>query len=73
MVGIEAYRNHHSDDQIAKLVSLAHKHDLILTGGTDYRGWDPKIESMIGSAPVPMEAAEQLIALAEERGLMSAT
>ena len=73
MVGIEAYRNHHSDDQIAKLVSLAQKHDLILTGGTDYRGWDPKIESMIGSAPVPMEAVEQLIALAEERGLMSAT
>jgi len=72
MIGIEAYRTHHSDDQTARLVGLAEKHDLILTGGTDYRGWDPKIESMIGSAPVPMEAAERLIELAKQRGLASA-
>lgn len=72
MVGIEAYRTHHSDDQTAELVNLAEKHDLILSGGTDYRGWDDKIESMIGDAPVPMEAAETLIELAKQRGLASA-
>ena len=71
LVGIEAYRFDHSADQIAKLVDLADKYDLIPTGGSDYHGWGLDVETMIGGAPVQIEAAERLIAVAEERGLTS--
>jgi len=64
LVGIEAYYNSYTADEINRLVSLANKYSLIVTGGSDYHGLDESTETMIGGADVPMEAAEQLIALA---------
>ena len=67
LVGVEAYYDNYTADEIDGLVSLANKYNLIVSGGSDYHGLDASAETMIGGADVPMEAAEQLIALAEER------
>jgi predicted metal-dependent phosphoesterase TrpH len=69
MVGIEAYYNGYTADEIKDLVSLANQHHLITSGGSDYHGIDTNPETMIGGADVPVESAEQLIALARQRGL----
>ncbi len=69
LVGIEAYYNGYTADEIKSLVSLADKHGLITTGGSDYHGLDDSSETIPGGVDVPMEAAERLIALAEQRAL----
>ena len=69
LVGIEAYYKDYTVDEINELVNLADRHNLIATGGSDYHGLDTSAETMIGGADVPIESAEQLIALAEQRAL----
>lgn len=69
LVGIEAYYNGYTADEVNRLVSLAHRHNLIATGGSDYHGLDPGTETRIGGNDVPIEAAERLMALAEQRAL----
>ena len=71
LVGIEAYYGNYTADEVGRLVSLARGHNLITTGGSDYHGLDDSSETMIGGADVPIEAAERLIALAEQRALKS--
>ncbi len=66
LVGIEAYYNNYTADEISKLVSLADRHGLITTGGSDYHGLDNTTETLIGGADVPIESAEHLIALAKQ-------
>ncbi len=66
LIGIEAYYAGYTDDEIARLVSLADRYALIATGGSDYHGLDAGSETMIGGVDVPMESAERLIALAEQ-------
>ena len=67
LIGIEAYYNGYTGDEINRLVALAEKHNLIATGGSDYHGLDTATETMIGGVDVPMESAERLIALAEQQ------
>lgn len=69
LVGIEAYYDSYTGDEINRLVNLANKYNLITTGGSDYHGLDASNETMIGTVDVPVESVEQLIALAEQRGL----
>ena len=69
LVGIEAYSDGYAAGEINRLVNLADRHNLIVTGGSDYHGLDASTETMLGGADVPMESAEQLIALAEQRAL----
>jgi len=69
LVGLEAYYNGYTADEINKLLSLANKYNLIATGGSDYHGLDTGAETMIGGVDVPMECAKRLIALAEQQGL----
>jgi hypothetical protein len=69
LVGIEAYYHNYTADEISKLVSLADRHGLITTGGSDYHGLDNSTETMIGGVDVPIESAEQLTALAKQRAL----
>jgi predicted metal-dependent phosphoesterase TrpH len=64
LVGIEAYYKDYSAADIGELLSLAERHHLVVTGGSDYHGLDNESEVMIGGAPVPLSAAEHLIALA---------
>jgi hypothetical protein len=66
LVGIEAYYNGYTTEEISRLVGLAEKYKLIVTGGSDYHGLDPT-ETAIGDADLPMEALEQFIALAKQR------
>ncbi len=69
LAGIEAYYGDYGDDETEILVDLAGQHNLIASGGSDYHGLDEDRETMIGGAGVPLEAGEQLIALAEQREL----
>ncbi len=67
LVGIEAYYNAYTADEVNRLVSLADRHNLVATGGSDYHGLDDSNETMIGGVDVSLESVEQLIALAEQR------
>lgn len=69
LAGIEAYYNNYTDKQVSELLSLAEKHGLITTGGSDYHGFDGSFEATLGGADVPMESADQLMALAKRRKL----
>jgi predicted metal-dependent phosphoesterase TrpH len=69
LAGVEAYYGEYNSEEVRRLVNLADKHGLIVTGGSDYHGLDDNVEVMLGGAPVPMEAAEKLISLAEQRKL----
>jgi len=66
LVGIEAYYNGYTIEEINTLVRLADKHKLIATGGSDYHGLEPDTETAIGGADLPIEAVERLIALAKQ-------
>ena len=67
LIGIEAYYDGYTADEIGRLVSLADKYGLIITGGSDYHGLEATNETMIGGVDVPMESVERLIALAKQR------
>ncbi len=69
LVGLEAYYDGYSTDEINRLVRLADRHGLIATGGSDYHGLGGIGETMIGGVNVPMASVERLIALAEQRAL----
>jgi len=68
LVGIEAYYGGYTTDEVSRLVGLANKYNLIATGGSDYHGLGLSNETMLGGVDVPVESAEQLIALAKQRG-----
>jgi predicted metal-dependent phosphoesterase TrpH len=69
LVGIEAYYGNYTPEEIDNLVSLAYKYGMITTGGSDYHGLDDSAETMLGGVDVPTESVEQLMAMAEQRGL----
>ncbi len=69
LTGLEAYYKATNVEEIKRLVSLADKFHLIVTGGSDYHGLDDSAETILGGADVPLEAADQLIALAGRRAL----
>ena len=69
LVGIETYYHEHTAEQTERLVSLADKHGLIATGGSDYHGLDADVGTIIGGVDVPIQSAEQLVALVERRGV----
>ncbi len=64
LVGIEAYYPDYSADELKELKSLAERHHLAVTGGSDYHGLDAESEIVIGGVPVPLSAAEHLMTLA---------
>jgi len=67
LVGLEAYYDGYTAEEVKRLVGLARRHNLVATGGSDYHGIEPDRETAIGGANVPLEAAERLIALAKEK------
>jgi hypothetical protein len=72
LVGLEAYYDGYTAEEINTLVGLAERHGLIATGGSDYHGLDESDETMMGGVEVPVASAEKLMALAGERALKSA-
>ena len=68
LAGIEAYYGGYISGKTAKLVALADRYGLIVTGGSDYHGLDEYGDNMIGGTDVPVAVAERLISLAEHPG-----
>jgi predicted metal-dependent phosphoesterase TrpH len=66
LVGLEAYYNGYTPEEVSRLLALADKYQLIVTGGSDYHGIEDT-ETAIGDSGLPLEAVEKLIALAKER------
>ncbi len=69
LVGFEAYYDGYTTEETNGLVRLADRYRLIATGGSDYHGLDASTETMIGGVDVPIESAEKLMALAQQRSL----
>lgn len=40
LMGIEVYHPHHGNNKVKRLQALCKKHNLLMTGGTDYHGYD---------------------------------
>jgi len=73
LIGIEAYYDGYTADEINELICFADRYGLIATGGSDYHGLEAANETMIGGVDVPMESVERLIALAKQRALKLAS
>ncbi len=67
LVGIEVYYNGYGPDITSRLLKAAHRYGLVATGGSDYHGHGGKGEAELGSLSIPGEAAQSLIALAQQR------
>ncbi len=68
LVGMEVYYNGYSPEDIRGLADLAHKFDLIPTGGSDFHGSDMLDTVEMAGVRVPLESVERLQALAGVRG-----
>jgi 3',5'-nucleoside bisphosphate phosphatase len=67
LAGIEAYYKDYPPHTTAYLASLAHKHGLIATGGSDYHGIDNLNETPLGGVAIPSECVDRLRALHQKR------
>jgi predicted metal-dependent phosphoesterase TrpH len=67
LVGMEVYYNNYTLKTTQYLASLAHKHALVATGGSDYHGTDNLTETPIGGVAIPPECVDRLIALNKRR------
>ena len=66
LVGIEVYYGEYSPDTVDAMLKVAHRYDLIPTGGTDYHAFGHSTEVIIGQALSPPESVERLFALADK-------
>lgn len=63
LVGIEVHRPEHTPDQFAGYGALAHKYDLIPSGGSDYhRSTSPFHPGDTGDPPLPEDTLDRLMA-----------
>ena len=60
LAGLEVYYNRYSEVEQQFLAGLAHKHNLILTGGSDFHGPQVLDTVGIGEVSVPWSVVEQL-------------
>jgi len=67
LVGVEAYYNNYPPKTIQYLASVAHKHALVATGGSDFHGMDSATETPIGGVSIPPECIARLMALNGKR------
>jgi predicted metal-dependent phosphoesterase TrpH len=70
LVGIEAYYAGYTAEDVERLVSMADRHNLITTGGTDYHGLDT--DASIGGVDIPEESVKNLLSLARQSRLKPA-
>lgn len=66
LVGLEAYYDGYSSYVKEKLASLAHSFGLIVTGGSDYHGWE-ETDTPIGEVEIPTKEIERLLILGQKR------
>lgn len=65
LVGMEVYYQDYDEGSIERLLAIARSHDLVPTGGSDYHGLGGEQERLPGDIPLPEEAIEAFMALAE--------
>lgn len=53
LAGIEAYYPTHSPEVVRRWLAIARRHDLIVTGGSDFHGVSPDEPATLGSVTVP--------------------
>jgi hypothetical protein len=66
IAGIEAYHARHDAPTCARYARLAAEYGLIATGGSDFHTGDDRDDSL-GSAPVPPEAVDHVLAACRTR------
>ncbi|MBM4444273.1 MAG: PHP domain-containing protein [Chloroflexi bacterium] len=62
LAGMEVYYNAYASVTIQHLASLARKHHLIATGGSDFHGLEHLTETPMGGVDIPPECIERLLA-----------
>jgi predicted metal-dependent phosphoesterase TrpH len=67
LIGMEVYYQDYDQQAIERLLAIAHQHDLLPLGGSDFHGIGSARERDLGDIPLPFECVEQLIALARQR------
>lgn len=67
LLGVEAYYNGYTPDEIHFLVGLAAKHGLLVTGGSDFHGEEIQPDHLLGSVMVPQTVVTSLEACHQAR------
>ncbi len=65
LAGLEAYYPRYSDEEREELANLGERYGLIVTGGTDFHGFEDNGDLTVGDVAVPLDALERLRALAD--------
>jgi len=63
LLGLEAYYNNYTVEQVNELLYAANKYNLIATGGSDFHGLENNNELPLGTVDVPPEVVTKLLAL----------
>jgi predicted metal-dependent phosphoesterase TrpH len=70
LAGIEVYYNGYTPEIRQRLKTLAKRHKLATTGGSDFHGVEGLGEAIPGSVEVPAKALDQLLFIAGERATL---
>jgi hypothetical protein len=73
LLGMEVYYQDYGPGDVERLLAAARRQDLLPLGGSDYHGLGTARERDLGDIPLPFEPVEQLIALARQRGRITAS
>jgi predicted metal-dependent phosphoesterase TrpH len=60
LAGLEVYHRCHKPKQVEHYLELTKKYDLLVTGGTDFHGFENTLEAALGSITIPDELVEKL-------------
>jgi len=64
LVGIEAYYGQYDKKTVDEIISIAHRYNLIITGGTDYHHFCDGREVPMGSVNIPLDQIQKLFGAA---------
>jgi len=65
LAGMEVYYQDYDEATIERLLTIARRHGLLPTGGSDYHGLGGEHERLPGDIPLPDEVMDAFMALAE--------
>lgn len=60
LLGIEVFYSGHRPDQVEKYKNLAHKYNLLMTGGSDFHGDNSGREIKLGDISIPDDMVDKL-------------